>query len=45
MRGGEMQLRIKDPVGSKVKLTITHEGAPAPIEVEVTRVALEQLKY
>jgi len=45
MREGEIQLRIKGPVGSKVKLSTTHEGAPVPVEIEVTRVALEQLRW
>jgi len=45
MREGEIQLRIKGPVGSKVKLTVTHEGAPAPTDIEVTRVNLAQLSY
>lgn len=45
MREGEIQLRIQGPVGSKVKLTVTHEGAPAPVDIEVTRVSLEQLRY
>ena len=45
MREGEMQLRIEGPVGSKVKLTVTHEGAPTPTEVEVVRVSLEQLRF
>lgn len=45
MREGEIQLRIKGPIGSKVKLTVTHEGAPAPIDMEVTRVDMAQLRY
>jgi len=45
MREGEMQLRIQGPVGTKVKLTVTHEGAPTPVDIEVTRVSLEQLRY
>jgi C-terminal processing protease CtpA/Prc len=45
MREGEIQLRIKGPIGSKVKLTVTHEGSPAPIDMEVTRVSLEELRY
>jgi membrane-associated protease RseP (regulator of RpoE activity) len=45
MREGEIQLRIRGPIGSKVKLTVTHEGAPAPIDMEVTRVDMAQLRY
>jgi len=45
MREGEMQLRIQGPVGSRVKLTVTHEGAPAPVDVEMTRIRLEQLHW
>jgi type II secretory pathway component PulC len=37
MRDGEMQLRIKGSLGSKVTLTITREGVAAPFEIEVTR--------
>ncbi len=45
MREGEMQLRIQGPVGTKVKLTITHEGASAHVDVEVTRVSPEELRW
>jgi len=45
MKEGEMQLRIQGPVGSKVKLTVTHECAPSPEEVEITRVSPEELRY
>lgn len=45
MMEGEIQLRIRGPVGSKVKLTTTHEGAPAPTEMEVTRIDMAQLSY
>jgi membrane-associated protease RseP (regulator of RpoE activity) len=45
MREGEMQLRIQGPVGSHVRLTVTHEGAPSPREVEVTRVSSDGLRY
>jgi len=45
MREGEFQLRVKGPVGSKIKLPTTHEGASAPFEIEVTRVNLAELKY
>ena len=44
MRGGEMQLRIRGPVGSKVILTIIREGLTDPIKIEVTRVDLSQLR-
>jgi membrane-associated protease RseP (regulator of RpoE activity) len=45
MREGEIQLRIRGPVGSKVKLTVTHEGAPAPSDIEITRIDMTQLRY
>lgn len=45
MREGEIQLRIRGPIGSKVKLTVTHEGAASPIEMEVTRSDMTQLRY
>ena len=45
MREGEFQLRVKGPVGSKVKLTTTHEGAQALTEIEITRVNLAELNY
>ena len=38
MREGEMQLRIRGPVGSKVIMTIIREGMTDPINIEVTRV-------
>jgi len=45
MREGEIILRIQGPVGSKVLLTIIREGVPTPIDIEVTRVDLSQLRY
>jgi len=45
MRKGEMLLRIKGSVGSKVLLTIIREGMTGPIDIEVTRVDLNQLRY
>jgi len=45
MREGEFQIRVKGPVGSKVKLTTTHEGSPASTEIEVARVNLAELNY
>jgi len=45
MREGEIQLRIKGPVGSKLKLSVTHEGAAASTDIEVVRVDLKQLSY
>lgn len=45
MRKGEMQLRIRGPVGNKVLLTIIREGMTDPIDIEVTRVDLSQLRY
>jgi len=45
MRKGEMLLRIKGSVGSKVLLTIIREGMTDPIDIEVTRVDLNQLRY
>jgi hypothetical protein len=44
-RPGEIQLRIKGPIGSKVVLTVIHEGMAAPIDIEVTRVDLTKLHY
>jgi ketosteroid isomerase-like protein len=37
MREGEIQLRIRGKLGSKVLLTVTREGVTAPIDTEVTR--------
>ena len=37
MREGEMQIRIKGKLGSKVLLTVIREGVAAPIDIEVTR--------
>jgi len=45
MREGEIILRITGPVGSKVLLTIIREGMTDPIDIEVTRVDLSQLRY
>ena len=45
MREGEIQLRIKGPVGSKVVLIVIHEGSSAPTDVEVTCVDLAQLRW
>jgi len=45
MREGEIILRIKGPVGNKVLLTIIREGMTDPINIEVTRVDLSQLRF
>jgi len=45
MREGEIILRIQGPVGSKVLLSIIREGVPTPIDIEVTRVDLSQLRF
>ncbi len=45
MREGEMQLRIQGPIDSKAKLTVTHGSASAPLDIEVTRVSPEQLRW
>jgi len=45
MQEGEIILRIKGPVGSKVRLAIIREGMTDPIDIEVTRVDLSQLRY
>ena len=45
MKEGEIQLRIKGLVGSNVKLTVAHEGAPAPSDIEITRIDMTQLGY
>jgi len=45
MREGEIILRIKGPMGSKVLLTIIREGMTDPIDMEVTRVDLNQFRY
>jgi Periplasmic protease len=37
MREGEIQLRIKGELGSKVLLTVIREGVVAPFDIEVTR--------
>jgi carboxyl-terminal processing protease len=37
MREGEIQLRIRGKLGSKVLLTVIREGVAAPIDIEVTR--------
>ncbi len=37
MREGEIQLRIRGKIGSKVLLAVTREGVTAPIDIEVTR--------
>ena len=37
MREGEIQLRIKGELGSKVLLTVIREGVAAPLNIEVTR--------
>lgn len=44
MRNDERVLRIKGAVGSKVILTIIREGMTDPIDIEVTRVDLSQLR-
>lgn len=44
MREGEVILRISGPVGSKLCLTLIHEGMTTPVDVEVTRVDLEALR-
>lgn len=45
MREGEIQLRLRGPIGSKVKLTLTHEGAPDPINIEITRIDMTQVRW
>jgi hypothetical protein len=45
MRQGEAQIRIQGQVGSTVKLRVTHDGAPAPVDIEVIRVPLGQIRY
>jgi C-terminal processing protease CtpA/Prc len=40
MRVGEARLRCQGPLGSKVRLTVTREGESAPVNLEVTRIAL-----
>ncbi len=45
MRKGEIQLRIRGPVGSKVLLTIIRKGMTDPIDIEVTRVDVGQLHF
>ena len=37
MREGEIQLRIRGKIGSKVLLAVTREGVTASIDIEVTR--------
>jgi len=43
MREGELPLRIRGKVGSKVLLTVLREGATNPVDIEVTRVDMSQL--
>ena len=45
MRKGEIQLRIRGPVGSKVLLTIIRKGMTDPIDIEVTRIDVGQLHF
>lgn len=45
MRPGEMELRIKGAPGSKVRLTVARENSSGPLDFEVTRMDLTQLKY
>jgi len=37
MREGEIQIRIRGQIGSKVVLTVIRAGVAAPIDIEVTR--------
>ena len=41
MRAGEIQLRISGKAGSEVLLTVIREGVTAPIDIEVTRAAVQ----
>jgi hypothetical protein len=45
MREGEIQLRLRGPIGSEVKLTLTYEGAPAPIDIEIARIDMTQVSW
>ncbi|MDD4985586.1 MAG: PDZ domain-containing protein [Dehalococcoidales bacterium] len=45
MREGELTLRIRGKVGTIVLLTVIHEGAANPIDIEVTRINMEQLRW
>lgn len=37
MRSSEWQLRMRGPVGTRVRLTVAREGSNAPIDIEVER--------
>ncbi len=43
MRPGEINLRIRGPVDSKVVLSVLHEGSTTPVDIQVTRASLAQL--
>jgi hypothetical protein len=45
MREGELPLRIRGKVGSKVRLTMVREGSVEPIDIEVTRVDMAKLRW
>lgn len=45
MREGELTLRIRGKVGSKVLLTILRKGTANPIDIEVVRADMSQLNW
>jgi limonene-1,2-epoxide hydrolase len=45
MRDGEMALRIRGPIGSKVTLTVIHEESTQTEDVEVMRVDMTTISY
>jgi len=45
MRDGELPLRIRGKIGTRVLLTVIREGASNPIDIEVTRVNMAQLRW
>ena len=45
MRDDEAQLRIYGAVGSKVLLTVVHQGTDTSVDIEVIRASLEKMQY
>lgn len=44
MREGEAELRIRGPVGSRVRLSVLQEGSSSPVELEIGREDLAQFQ-
>jgi C-terminal processing protease CtpA/Prc len=45
MHENEMSLRLRGPIGSKVTLTIIHEGNTKPLDIEITRVNMSEINF